>query len=74
MIFFILLSTKEDILKVVGDQTVDSSYWLPYGKKQYGMLLPIFFKISSFVLNRRKKTIQVWNYPLKCKPNMFLDI
>ncbi len=27
--FFLLLSTKEDILKNVGNQTVDGSHWLP---------------------------------------------
>jgi len=38
------------------------------GKKYYGsqwvwstVWLPTFFKISSFVFNRRKKLIQVWN-------------
>ncbi len=29
MIFFLLFNTKEDILKNVGDQTVDGSPWLP---------------------------------------------
>jgi len=43
-------------------------HWLPqYGEKNNGsqwgptVWLPIFFKISSFVIHRRKKCIQVWN-------------
>jgi len=29
MSFFVLLNTKEDILKNAGNQTVDGSHWLP---------------------------------------------
>jgi len=29
MSFFLLLNTKEDILKNVGNKTVDCSHWLP---------------------------------------------
>ncbi len=49
-----------------------NSCWSPLnsivGKKYYGslwgpstVLLPVFFKISSFVVNIRKKLVQVWN-------------
>jgi len=30
MSFFVLLNTKEDILKTIGNQTVDGSHWLSY--------------------------------------------
>ncbi len=33
--FFLLLNTKEDILKNVSDQTVDSNHWLPHYEKIY---------------------------------------
>ncbi len=54
---FILLNIEEDILKNECNQTVDgplpidlcSSFWLQ-----------TFFKISSFMINRRKKLIHVW--------------
>jgi len=48
MSFFLLLNTKEDILKNVGNQTVNC-------------LVLTFFKISSFLFNRRMKIIQCWN-------------
>jgi len=63
MNFFLLLNTKEDILKNVGNQTVNGPHW---GKKYYGsqwgpltVWLPTFFKILSFVFSKRKKFIQV---------------
>ncbi len=33
MSFFLLLNTKEDILKNVGNQTADDLHWLPYDKR-----------------------------------------
>jgi len=32
--FFLLLNTEKDILKNVGNQTVDGSHWIPYRKKK----------------------------------------
>lgn len=40
--FFLLLSTKEDNLKIVGNKTVDDSHRFPYFEYK--------LKISSFVL------------------------
>ncbi len=48
----------------VGNQTVDSNHWFPYYGGQWlqsTSWLPTFFKISTFVFNRRNKFIQVWN-------------
>jgi len=65
---FLLLNTKEDILKNMGNQTVDGSC-IEWGKNKYyecqwglsTLWLPTFFKLSSFVFNRRKKFIRFWN-------------
>jgi len=59
-----LLNTKEDILKNVGNQTVDGPLTKKYCGSQWGPLtawFPTFFKISSFVFSRRKTLVQVWN-------------
>jgi len=68
MRFFLLLNTKEDILKHIGNQTV---VCFSYYGSQWGptVWLTIFFKISSFVFSRRKKFIQHWN---KLMVNIFL--
>jgi len=68
MRFFLLLNTKEDILKHIGNQTV---VFFSYYGSQWGptVWLTIFFKISSFVFSRRKKFIQHWN---KLRVNIFL--
>ncbi len=65
MSFFLMLNTKEDILK---DFEEPNSCWSPLTEKcngsQWGpstFWLPAFFKISSFIFNIRKKLIQVWN-------------
>jgi len=71
MSLFLLLNTKEDILKNVGNKKVDGSHLLPVGVKQLlwksmatviiiTVWLPTF-KISSFVFNRRNILVQVWN-------------
>jgi len=67
MHFFLLLNTNEDIMKNVGNETVDGPHsrkkkyygiqWLP--SKSLTFWLPTFFKISSFVFNRGKKLIKV---------------
>ncbi len=62
MSFFLLLNTK-DILKNVGNQTVEGSHLLSI------VWLPKFFKISYFVFNRRKKLIQVCNKLRMTKQN-----
>ncbi len=67
---FVLLNTKEDILKNVGNRAVLGHHWLPsYFFSYYGSQwcpktawLQTFFRISSFVFGRTKKFIQVWNY------------
>jgi len=69
MSFFLLMNTKEDILKNVSNQTVAGPHRLPYyeGKilwKSMGSIkCPVtnILQIYSFVFNRRKKCIQVWN-------------
>jgi len=65
MDLFVLLNTKEDILKTVGNQTAVDFHICPlYYRSQWGSLtvmLAIFFKISSFVFSRRNQFIQVWN-------------
>ncbi len=63
MKFYLRLSSKEDILKNVGNQTVSGSHWLPlyfflYYWSQWlpsTVQLHTFFKMYSFVFNRRKK-------------------
>ncbi len=60
---FFLLSTKEDILRNGGKQTVDGSHWFTgYGKnimedngdqKLFGYT-DFFYRVSSFVFNTRK--------------------
>ncbi len=67
---FVLLNTKEDILKNVGNRAVLGHHWLPsYFFSYYGSQwcpktawIQTFFKISSFVFSITKKFIQVWNY------------
>ncbi len=66
---FVLLNTKEDILKNVRNRAVLGHHWLPYFFSYYGSQwcpktdwLQTFFRISSFVFGRTKKFIQVWNY------------
>jgi len=68
MSFFLLLKTKEDILKDVGNQTVNivaidfhSMFLLMWKSMATVNWLTTFFKIFSFVFNRRKKLIQVWS-------------
>jgi len=68
MSFFLLLNTKENILKnVVNQLTVAIDFHISkkiLWKSMATMLtvwLPTSFKISSFVFNRRKKLIQVWS-------------
>jgi len=62
--FFLLLNTKEGILKNVGNQTVDRINLTSIGErigllwKSMGVWLPTLFKISYFVFNRRKTLIQ----------------
>ncbi len=59
MIFFLLLNTKEDILKNVGKHTAAGSHWLPvYGKK---ITMEINGYRQLFVFIRRKKLKQVLN-------------
>ncbi len=64
MSFLLLLNIKEDILKNVGNQTVDGPQktilWKSMGHQLF-VWLHTFFKMSSFMYNRRKKLIQVWN-------------
>ncbi len=62
MTFFLLLNTKEDILKNVGKRTVSVPTNFHYiGKSSinvsgdYQLFVFTFFKISSFVFRRRKK-------------------
>ncbi len=70
MHFFVLLNTKEDILKNVGtEQFWGTIYFHSIFFSYYGSQwcpktawLQTFFKISSFVFSRTKKCIQVWNY------------
>ncbi len=60
---------NEDIVKNVVNQTVDGAiHFHNMEKKYYGsqwlpstVWLPIFFRISYFAVNRRKKLIQIWN-------------
>ncbi len=63
---FVLLNTKEDILKNVGNRAVlDNSIIFPYYGSQWcpkTAWLQTFFKISSFVFSRTKKFIQDWIY------------
>ncbi len=47
MSFFILLNTKDDILKNVGNQTVDDCHWLPYFP-EYVVLVLLMFQIGRF--------------------------
>ncbi len=60
MSFFLVLNTKEDILKNVGNEAVAGSHWLPYcisiltQRLPSTVWLPTFFKVSSFVFNTRK--------------------
>ncbi len=76
---FVLLTTKEDILKNVGNRAVLGHHWLflsYYGSQWCPKTawLQTFFKISSFVFCRTKKCIQVnddrififgWTIPLR---------
>ncbi len=60
LIFILVLKTKEDILKNVGNQTVAGPQWLffSYYQSQWGpatVWLPTFFKISYFVFSTRIK-------------------
>ncbi len=57
MSFFLMLNTKEDILK--NQKVVDPEIL----RKSMGTInwLQTFFKTSYFVFNMRKKLIQVWN-------------
>ncbi len=51
MSFFLLLNIKKDILKNVGNQTVDGSHRLPWGKKYYGsQWLPVTVCIFYIVI------------------------
>ncbi len=67
---FVLLNTKEDILKNEGNRAVLGHHWLPsYFFFYYGSQwcpktawLQTFFRISSFVFSRTNTFIQVWNY------------
>ncbi len=46
--FFLQLSTKEDVLKDVGNQTVDGSHWLPlYGKNDGTVLNSLWYPSGS---------------------------
>lgn len=65
-------SFSEDTVKNVLNQTIDGPHLVPYTPppptKKFGsqrvpsnVWLPIFFKISYFMSNRRKKLIQNWN-------------
>ncbi len=77
--FFLLLNThKRRIFEKLFNQTVAGCYWLHsiFGSQWLptNVWLPTFFKISSFVLNGRKKLMRVrkwqnlnfWvNYPFK---------
>ncbi len=65
---FVLLNTKEDILKNVGNRAVLGHHWLPEyfffllckSMVPQNSLITSFLQISSFVFGRTK--IQVWNY------------
>ncbi len=59
MSFFLLLNTKENILKIIGNQTVAGTidFHIPFGSPTT-VWLPTFFKISYFVFKWRKKSIQ----------------
>ncbi len=64
---FVLLNTKEDILKNVGNRAVlvDFHRFFSYYGSQWcpkTAWLQTFFKISSFVFSRTETFIQVWNY------------
>jgi len=64
MSFFLLLNTKEDILENdwnFGTIDFHSVFFFFYGRQwcQTTVWFQSFFKISSFVFNRRKKLIQV---------------
>ncbi len=62
MSFFLLLNTKGDISRNVGNQTVSGPCWLPYYFcPHHWSQQHTFCKISYFMFNRRKKIIQVWN-------------
>ncbi len=57
MSLFILLNTKDNILKNVGNQTVDGSQWLPST-----VWLHTCFKMSPFVFHwERKAQLSVWS-------------
>ncbi len=69
MPFFHLLNKKEGILKNVGNQTVADFHniYIDFHNMEKilwkaTVWLPKFFQILSFVFNRRKKLIKVWNY------------
>jgi len=59
MNFFLLINTKEDILKNELTDPVDFRYGSQWGPSLFWPLT--FFEISSFVFSWRKKFIQVWN-------------
>ncbi len=66
---FVLLNTKEDILKNVGNSSSGEPltsivFFFYYGSQWCPKTawLQIFFKISSFVFSRTKIFIQVWKY------------
>ncbi len=50
--FFLLLNTKDDILRNANNWTCFSPHWIPYNFFH-------FFQISCFILSRIKKLIQV---------------
>ncbi len=68
MNIFVLLKTKEYILKNVGNSAVLGHFhriFSYYGRQSMvpkTAWLQTFFKISSFVFGRTKNFIQVWNY------------
>ncbi len=81
---FVLLNTKQDILKNVGNRAVLGHHWLPqYFFSYYGSQwcpktawLQTFFKISSFVFSRRVskswQNFNFWvNYPFNYLNNLF---
>jgi len=48
MSFFLLLNTKEDILKNVGNQTVDSSHLTPIVGKENTMEVNGYWELSGY--------------------------
>ncbi len=64
--WFVLLNTKEDILKNEGNRAVlDQSICISYYRSQWcpkTAWLQSFFRISSFVFSRTETFIQVWKY------------